>query len=66
MGQHYSNATFEASEWCSKCFKNTPHRVADRRLQYCIPCWEKSKAESEAKKSEPKLPVIEQGKLFGE
>jgi ribosomal protein L44E len=40
MGQHYTLATVEVSAWCNKCAKHTPHRVADKRLQFCIPCWE--------------------------
>jgi hypothetical protein len=63
MGQHYTLTTIEVSEWCNKCRKNTPHRVANRRLQYCLTCYEASKAESETKKSEPK--PAEQGSLFG-
>lgn len=41
MAQHYTLATIEASEWCNKCGKNTPHRVSGRKLQYCIPCFDK-------------------------
>jgi len=63
MGQHYSLSTVEASEWCSKCAKYTPHRVARRKLGCCIPCWERSKAESDAEKAKPKPP--EQVSLFG-
>ena len=62
MGQHYTLNTIETSEWCSKCHKNTPHRVAGRRLGCCIPCWDKSKAESDAEKAKPKPP--EQKSLF--
>jgi lauroyl/myristoyl acyltransferase len=42
MGQHYTLSTVEVSAWCNKCGKNTPHRVACKRLQYCIPCFDKS------------------------
>ncbi|MGA9668279.1 MAG: hypothetical protein WBQ94_03680 [Terracidiphilus sp.] len=38
MSQHYTGATVEASEWCRKCGKNTPHRIDDRRVGPCIPC----------------------------
>jgi hypothetical protein len=41
MGQHYTLDTVEVSAWCSKCGKFTPHRVAARRLQYCIPCFDR-------------------------
>jgi ribosomal protein L44E len=39
MGQHYTLATVEVSAWCNKCNKHTPHSVAYKRLQFCIPCW---------------------------
>lgn len=42
MGQHYTSLTVETSAWCNKCGKMTPHRVADKRLQYCLPCYKKS------------------------
>jgi ribosomal protein L44E len=54
MVQHYTLLTVEVSEWCNKCRKHTPHRVADRRLQFCIPCWDRSQAESDADKAKPK------------
>jgi|HubBroStandDraft_4_1064222.scaffolds.fasta_scaffold1297722_1 hypothetical protein len=50
MTQHYTTNTVEASAWCKKCAKNTPHRVADRRLQYCLPCFERSEKQSAADK----------------
>jgi ribosomal protein L44E len=65
MSQHYTLATVEVSAWCNRCRKNTPHRVAERRLQYCIPCWEHGDADSKAAKSEAKSPVVEQSDLFG-
>jgi len=43
MSQHYTGLTVEASAWCQVCFKMTPHRVAEKRLQYCIPCYERPK-----------------------
>jgi hypothetical protein len=41
MPEHYTLSTVEASAWCNKCGKNTPHRVAGRKLSYCIPCFDK-------------------------
>lgn len=64
MVQHYTLNTVEVSEWCNRCRKNTPHRVADRRLQFCIPCWERGQAESQAAKDAPREPAAEQQKLF--
>jgi hypothetical protein len=62
MSQHYTTNTVQADAWCNKCNKLTPHRVADRRLQYCIPCFDRSKELSEAEKAKPAQP--EQGRLF--
>ena len=59
MSQHYTSLTIEASAWCNKCGKNTPHRVADKRLQYCIPCYDKRPIEPARKSPQP-----EQIKLF--
>ena len=41
MGHHFTRDTIEASAYCNKCGKMTPHTVSDRRLGYCIPCYEK-------------------------
>jgi hypothetical protein len=52
----------EQSWWCNTCYKDTPHRVAGGKLAYCIPCYDRSAAESAAMKAEPPLP--EQRNLF--
>jgi len=44
MSQHFTRATVEASAWCARCWRLTPHVVSDRRLQYCIPCYQKNGA----------------------
>jgi hypothetical protein len=41
MGQHYTRDTVEVSAYCTRCGKMTPHTVSDRRLGYCIPCYER-------------------------
>jgi hypothetical protein len=41
MSQHYTRSTVEVSAYCNKCSKMTPHTVSDRRLGYCIPCYDK-------------------------
>ncbi len=67
MGQHYTRHTVETSAWCNKCGKNTPHRVADKRLQYCIPCYEESAVKSATERCtvEMKRSVTAvQGRLF--
>ena len=62
MTQHYTHNTVQVDAWCNKCAKLTPHRVADKRLQYCIPCFDRSKELSDAEKNQPARP--EQGGLF--
>jgi hypothetical protein len=67
MGQHYTMATTETEAWCNRCFSMTRHRVAGRRLQFCIPCWTRSEAESAAKKkaeAEEADRKSRQGRLF--
>lgn len=54
---HWPKSTVEASLWCNKCGKMTPHRIADGRQQFCLVCYEK-KPESAKKVDEI------QGKLF--
>lgn len=60
MPQHYTLATVEDSIWCNACGKMTQWRVAERRRQYCIPCFKKSSG----KKLEAAKPVDLQGRLF--
>lgn len=36
--QHYPRGTVEASAWCRKCGKETPHRVDPPRLGPCLVC----------------------------
>jgi hypothetical protein len=57
MGQHYTLNTVETAAWCTKCGRETPHHVAERRLQYCKVCMDKPK-EAPAPRPEP------QPKLF--
>jgi hypothetical protein len=51
MSEHYTQNTVEASAWCSICAKHTPHRVAGKRLAYCLPCFERSERQSAANKT---------------
>lgn len=60
MGQHYTLNTVEVSEWCNKCGKNTPHRVAGRKLQYCIPCFDRLPISQPVKAEQ----IERQGALF--
>jgi len=63
MTEHYSKNTTWVSSWCKKCGTNRPHRVLDGRLAYCMSCFERSKAESEAAKKAAEAPP-EQGDLW--
>lgn len=38
MPEHYSKATIQASFYCPKCNKETPHHVADGRRGGCMTC----------------------------
>jgi hypothetical protein len=49
MTQHYTRNTVSASAWCNKCGKQTQHTVSDRRLGYCIPCYERPLPKQEPK-----------------
>lgn len=62
MGQHYTASTVAVSAWCNRCNKNTPHRVADKRLQYCIPCFDRRPISTAPK---PAQSAVEQLDLFG-
>ena len=61
MTQHYPASCVEASAWCNVCSKMTPHRVADKRLQFCIPCHARRPVDA---KPAPQ-PAAEQFNLFG-
>jgi hypothetical protein len=38
MPEHYTKSTVEASCWCLKCGKPTPHRIDDGRRGPCLVC----------------------------
>jgi hypothetical protein len=59
MGQHYTRDTIEVSAHCGKCGKMTPHTVSDRRLGYCIPCYDKPQVEK------PAVDQSKQTEMFG-
>ena len=39
--QHFTRNTVEVSEWCSKCGRNTMHRVDGVKLGPCLDCLKK-------------------------
>ena len=65
MTQHYQKNVVETAAWCNECRKSTPHRVLGGKLAFCIPCWDRSAADSAAKKNGPKEEAPKQGDLFG-
>ncbi len=38
MTERFTRNTIEASAWCGKCGKRTPHRIDDRRVGPCLVC----------------------------
>lgn len=41
MAEHYSRNTVEASTWCTRCNKNTMHRIDGVRKGPCKECMSK-------------------------
>ena len=63
--QHYQKNVVETPHWCNHCTALTRWRVLNGKLAFCIPCWDRSAADSAAKKNEPKEEKPKQGDLFG-
>jgi len=59
MPEHYTKSTVEASVWCPKCAKMTPHRIDSGRRGPCIPCLATPPA------PKPEASQAEQLDLFG-
>jgi hypothetical protein len=38
MPEHFNKQTVEATVWCNKCRKPTPHRIDDGRRGPCLTC----------------------------
>lgn len=62
MSEHYTRNTVSASAWCSKCAKQTPHRIDDRRKGPCLVCIAKLEIEHA---NAPKKQAPKQESLFG-
>jgi hypothetical protein len=56
MPEHYTKTTVECTAWCSKCQRNTQHRVNGGRRGPCVdpahPVQEATKAQLARKKKE--------------
>lgn len=63
MAQHYTRNTVSAAEYCTKCQKQTQHRIDDRRKGPCMECM----AALETKHETAAIPEkeAEQKNLFG-
>lgn len=46
MPEHFSKATVEATVWCARCGKPTPHMISDGRRGACLTCLHKPKDET--------------------
>jgi hypothetical protein len=63
--QHYPTGTLSVDVHCTKCNKETPHRVFGNRLSnVCIPCEEKAEVAHQAKLAHPEAPIPVQEALF--
>lgn len=56
MPEHFNKQTVEATVWCAKCGKPTPHSIFDGRRGSCLFCLNKPLPEPE--------PPSTQGGLF--
>jgi len=48
MSEHYTRHTVFAAAYCTKCGKQTQHRVDDRRQGPCLECIERLQKERAA------------------
>jgi NMD protein affecting ribosome stability and mRNA decay len=62
MSQHYTRSTISAAVFCTRCGKETQHRIDDRRVGPCMECM----ARTDELASKPKKnPPARQDDLFG-
>jgi hypothetical protein len=61
MRHFFQKNIVEASIWCVKCHRDTPHEIMDGRPAYCKVCQAKPLEEKPEEK-----PVEKSGSLFGE
>ena len=65
MSQHYTRNTVSAAAWCTKCGKETQHRIDDRRVGPCLVCLEKPYSSRDPIAARPRTAAPERG-LFDE
>ena len=61
MPEHYTKNTVEATVWCKRCGKETPHHIYDSRRGACLVCLARPTSPATKKPA-----VIESGLLFPE
>jgi ribosomal protein L37AE/L43A len=67
MAEHFTKNTVEASHWCPKCQKRTPHRVDKGLVGPCLTCIAKYDAQVvDLEELRRKLRVDVQQSLFGD
>jgi hypothetical protein len=59
MPEHFTKNTVEATVWCKRCGKVTPHRIDDGRRGPCLVCLERPTRPTKAT-------VFKSGLLFSE
>lgn len=64
MGQHYTLLTVSVAAYCSKCQKQTQHRVEGRRRGPCLVCIAKLEAQVAEDRAKKPQPAAEQVRLF--
>ena len=62
MTEHFTRNTVSAAFYCSKCGKQTQHRIDDGRKGPCLDCIAKLEARHQAELLKPR--PAEQGSLF--
>ncbi len=63
MPEHFTKATVEATFWCAKCGKPTPHTVVDGRRGACLTELARLNEQAAASAAAVK-PEAVQGRLF--
>jgi len=65
MAEHFNKATVEATVWCPRCSKATPHYIADGRRGACKTCIRQREQAAAERQSKPNPPE-KSGELFSE
>ena len=63
MAEHFPKSTVEATVWCPRCSKATPHYIADGRRGGCKTCIARLEQKAAERQSKPNPPE-KSGELF--